>query len=165
MNPQKTLTRERDNARDEVESGIKTILLHIQNDASLDAQIDTALSLGRACGAHLTCLHVTPIEAYVAFDSFGGVFVMNDVIKALDDEEVQLRLKVEEKLRSEDVLWDYLQVTGNVPTQIIRHAALTDLTIISREPHRADIVGSTIGLLGDLLHRSRTPLFSDPGMC
>ena len=142
-----------------VVSGVKTILLHVQNDASLDERIETALSLGRACGAHLSCIHVTPIEAYVAFDGFGGVFVMNDVIKALDDEEVQLRLKVEEKLRSEDVPWDYLQVTGNVPAQIIRHAALADLTVVGREPHRSDLADPAIRLLGDLLHRCRTPLF------
>jgi nucleotide-binding universal stress UspA family protein len=138
--------------------GVKTILLHIQNDKLLDQRIQTALSLARACSAHLTCLHVTPIEAYVAFDGFGGVFVMNDVIKALDDEELQLRKRVEEDLRSEDASWDYLQVTGNVPTQIIRHAALADLIVVGREQHRCDFDVPAIGLLADLLHRSRTPL-------
>lgn len=140
-------------------AGVKTILLHIQHDDKLDQRLETALSLARACDAHLSCLHVTPIEAYVAFDSFGGIFVMNDVIKALDDEELKLRLRVEEKLRAEGAAWDYFQVTGNVPTQIIRHAALTDMLIVGREPHRSDFVGPAIGLLGDLLHRSRTPLF------
>ena len=57
-------------------STVKTILLHIIDDEFHDHQIDTALSLARAHSAHLSCLHVTPIEAYVAFDSFGGVFVM-----------------------------------------------------------------------------------------
>ena len=140
-------------------AGVKTILLHIQHDDKLDQRLEAALAVARACDAHLSCLHVTPIEAYVAFDSFGGVFVMNDVIKALDDEELKLRVRVEEKLRAEGAAWDYFQVTGNVPTQIIRHAALTDLLVVGREPHRSDFVGPTIGLLGDLLHRSRTPLF------
>ena len=140
-------------------AGVKTILLHVQNDKLLDQRIETALSLARACSAHLSCLHVTPIEAYVAFDSFGGVFVMNDVIKALDDEELRLRGKVEAELASEDASWDYLQVTGNVPVQIIRHAALTDLIVVGREPHESDFEGPNIRLLGELLHRSRTPLF------
>jgi nucleotide-binding universal stress UspA family protein len=140
-------------------AGVKTILLHVQNDKSLETRLETALSLARACDAHLSCLHVTPIEAYVAFDSFGGVFVMNDVIKTLDEEEQALRTKVEEELRKEDVSWDYEQVTGNVCAQLVGHAALADLVVTGREPHRADFPGPAIGIMGDLLYRARTPLF------
>lgn len=140
-------------------STMKTVLLHVQNDSSLDLRLDSALSVARACQAHLSCLHITPIEAYVAFDSFGGVFVMNDVIKALDEDEAKLRSRLEERLRRDDVSWDYQQVTGNVISQIVSHSALADLVVTGREPHRSDFVGPTIGMLGDLLHRSRTPLF------
>lgn len=140
-------------------STMKTILLHVQNDASLDSRLEAALGLARACSAHLHCLHVTPIEAYAAFDAFGGVFVMNDVIKALDDEGTTLRARIERDLRGEDVRWDYDQVTGNVTSQIIRHAALTDLVVTGRAARRKDFGDAGIGLLGDLLHRSRTPLF------
>jgi len=51
-------------------AGIKTILLHIQNDSNLEARLQLALSLARAAGAHLRCLHVVPIEAYVTTGSF-----------------------------------------------------------------------------------------------
>ena len=70
-------------SRANVDTGIKTILFHVQNDKALDRTLETALSLARACEAHLSCLHITPIQAYVAFDSFGGVFVMSDVFKAM----------------------------------------------------------------------------------
>lgn len=139
--------------------GVKSILLHVQNDQSIKERLETALSLARACGAHLSCLHVTPIEAYMAFDGFGGVFIMNDVIKALDEEEQALRATVERELGNEDVSWDYQQVTGHVAGQIVSHAALADLVVTGREPHRADFAGPAIGTVGDLLYRSRTPLF------
>lgn len=139
--------------------GVKTILLHVQNDKCLDRTIETALSLARACGAHLSCLHVTPIQAYVAYDSFGGVFVMNDVIKAIDESDAELGVRLRAELSKEDVSWDYTQVTGDVPSQIIGRAALADLIVTARQPKRTDFQGSTIGLIGDLLHRSRTPLF------
>ncbi len=145
--------------RQRADAGVKTILLHVQNDKSLDTRLETALSLARACEAHLSCLHVTPIEAYVAFDSFGGVFVMNDVIKALDEEEQALQAKIEKELRNEDVSWDYQQITGNVPAQLISHAALADLVVTGREPHRADFAGPALRIMGELLHRARTPLF------
>lgn len=145
-------------ARQAAGPGVKTILLHIQNDKSHDERLATALSLARACEAHLTCLHVTPIEAYVAFDNFGGVFVMNDVIKKLDEEEEALRSRVEDDLRNEDVSWDYIHVTANVAAKITSYAALADVVVTGRHPHTADFSGPTVGLLGDLLQRSRTPL-------
>jgi nucleotide-binding universal stress UspA family protein len=140
-------------------SGVKSILLHVQNDTSLDLRMDTALSLARACDAHLSCLHVTPIEAYVAFDGFGGIFVMTDVIKTIEEEEVRLRKSVEADLANEDVSWDYTEITGNLPSQILRHSALADLVVTGRRPHNADFAGPTLGLLGDLLHRCKTPIF------
>lgn len=140
-------------------AGVKTLLLHVQSDASLEHRLEAALSLARACGAHLTCLHVTPIQAYVAFDSMGGVFVMNDVIRTIEQEEAELRRKIESDLAGEDVSWDYTQVTGDISWQIVKHAALADLIVTGREPHRQDFAGPTLPLLGDLLHRTRTPLF------
>jgi nucleotide-binding universal stress UspA family protein len=62
-------------------------------------------------------------------------------------------------LSKEDVSWDYAQTAGDVPHQLISRAALADLIVTSRQPKRTDFQGSTIGMLGDLLHRSRTPLF------
>jgi nucleotide-binding universal stress UspA family protein len=144
---------------DAVDSGPKTILVHVQNDETIDARLESALSLARAYSAHLECLHVTPIQAYVAYDGFGGVFVMDRVMDALDEQEKALRTKIEAKLGKEDVSWDYLAVTGDISNQLVSHAALADLVVTGREPHRSDYVGSTVGLLGDLISRSRTPLF------
>lgn len=139
-------------------AGPKTILLHLQSDDSVGSRLQTALSVARASGAHVECLHVTPIEAYVAFDGLGGVFVMNSVIKALDQQEADLKARVENDLRGEDVSWDYVQVTGNVQTQLISRAALSDLVVVGRLPHKSDFVGSALGLLGDLVQGARTPL-------
>lgn len=140
-------------------SSIKTILLHILDDEFHDQRIETGLSLARACSAHLSCLHVTPIEAYVAFDKFGGILVMDDVMTAIDERDVELRGKLEDRLAREDVSWDYEQITGGVASTLLRRASLADLVISAREPPHHDYLAPTIGFLGDLLSRSRTPLF------
>lgn len=142
-----------------VDASPKTILVHVQNDKTVDNRLESALSLARSFSAHVECLHVTPIQAYVAFDSFGGVFVMNKVIDALEEQEKALQARIEAKLGNEDVSWDYVQVSGDVANQLVSHAALADLLVAGREPHRSNYVGSTIGLLGDLIHMSRTPIF------
>ena len=141
------------------ESTIKNILLHIQDGESAGAILENALSFARGCSAHLSCLHVTPSEAYVAFDAFGGVFVMNEVIKALEEEESQLREKVEKELDNEDVSWDYEQITGSVPSVVAGRAALADFIVTGRAS-RSGKAGSSerTGVIGDLLHWARTPL-------
>jgi nucleotide-binding universal stress UspA family protein len=159
MNEQVTLERPEAAATQAVQSTLKSVLLHVQDDGSLGDRLEFALSLARTTGAHLSCLHVTPMQAYVAFDSFGGVFVMKDVIEALDKQETELRARVEKDLAVEDVSWDYEQVTGDVVGQIIGKAALADIVVFGREPHRHDFAGPALGLIGDLLHRSQTPLF------
>jgi nucleotide-binding universal stress UspA family protein len=139
--------------------GIRTILLHILDDEFHDQRIENGLALARACSAHLSCVHVTPVEAYVASETFGGIFVMNDVMRKLDERDYELRKKVEQRLAKEDVSWDYEQVTGNVASTIIGRAALADLLVTAREPHRADFVGPTVGFIGEVLQHTRTPLF------
>lgn len=137
----------------------KTILVHVQNDETLNSRLESALSLARCYDAHLECLHITPGQAYVAYDSFGGVFVMAEVIKALEEQGTMLRAKVEAKLDKDDVSWDYTQVTGEIATALISRASLADLIVTGREPQQIEFAGSAIGLLGDLIFRSRTPIF------
>ena len=54
-------------------------------------RLEAALSLAWASSAHLSCVHATPIQAYVTSDSLGGIFVMNDVIRVLEEEDARLR--------------------------------------------------------------------------
>jgi hypothetical protein len=69
---------------------MKSILLHVQDDDSLDNRLQTALALARGTEGHVRCLHVTPVEAYVAMDTFGGVFVMQDVLKNIKEHDRRL---------------------------------------------------------------------------
>ena len=137
---------------------LKSVLLHVQNDKNLEARLQLALSLARATAAHLTCLHVTPIEAYVTMDSFGGLLVMDKLIEQIDDEEAKLRSALESRLGAEDVTWDYEQVTGNTVGQLIRRAALSDLVVTGREAHIGRAQGLEISILGDVLASVRTPM-------
>jgi nucleotide-binding universal stress UspA family protein len=146
-------------ARSSVASSIKTILLHVLDDEFHDQRIECALSLARACSSHLSCLHITPIEAYVAFDKFGGIFVMNDVMNKIDQRDTELKSKIEKRLAREDVSWDYHQATASVAATLLGRAALADLVISAREPPHHDYLAPTIGFLGELIDRSRTPLF------
>ena len=161
IRPQETVS----SATTGTNSIVKTILVHIQDSESATQRIETALTIARATSAHVTCLQVTAVEAYVAFDGFGGLFVMGDVMKAIDDEAARLRAELEKDLRDEEVSWDYVQLTGHVTGELLYYGALADLVVTSREPRSNEIGVPTLSLLGDLLQSSRTPMFlpgSDP---
>jgi nucleotide-binding universal stress UspA family protein len=141
---------------------MKSVLLHIQDDAGLEARLQAALALVRASEGHLSCLHITPAAAYTTFDGFGGPFVMGDIMTALRDQEEKMRAKLEERLSGEDVAWDYDQVTGDLAAQLAFRASINDLLVVSRERDSGSPAYPTVSLFGDILHAARTPILIQP---
>jgi nucleotide-binding universal stress UspA family protein len=138
-------------------SSIKTILFHVHNDDGLERRLQVALSVARACGAHLHLLHVTPIEAYSVIDAY-GTFVSGEIVQALQDDADKVRVQLESHLAKEDVTWDYDEITGELMPHLIQYASLADLIIVGRERPDPEFARPAISFLGDLLHRARTPL-------
>jgi len=139
-------------------AAIKTILFHVHDDDSIMERLQVGLSLARACGAHLHCLHVTPIEAYTIVDSFGATFVNQDIVSAFEEEAAKLRQRIETQLGIEDVSWDYEEITGELMPHLVQSAALADILITGREPHEREFGGPAVTLVGDLLGQIRTPI-------
>jgi nucleotide-binding universal stress UspA family protein len=136
---------------------IKTILFHVHHDDGLEQRLQVALSVARACEAHLHLLHVTAIEAYSVIDAY-GVFVSGEIVAALQTEANELRAKLESHLAKEDVSWTYEEVTGELMPHMIQCASIADLVIVGRERPDPDFARPAISLLGDMLHQVRTPL-------
>lgn len=139
-------------------SDIKSIVLHVQDDGAVDERLAAALSLASATQAHLTCVQVTPVEAYVSMKGFGGVFAIDKAIREVDAREAQLRAHVEGRLQCEDVSWDYEQVTGHPVSLIIHRSALADIVITGRPVHRALGDRSNSAAIGEILSNIGTPL-------
>lgn len=142
------------------ESGgaIKAILFAVHDDDGLDDRFQAALSLARACSAHLQLLHVIPVQAYSSVDSYGGSFVSGEIIEALEQEADAIRLRLEQHLRKEDVSWNYELTTSVLLAEMIRKSALADLVVMGREPHWREFSRTGPGLLGALICSTRTPL-------
>jgi nucleotide-binding universal stress UspA family protein len=138
--------------------GIKTILFHVTPDDFVMDRLQVTLALARACSAHVQCLHVTPMEAYTIVDVFGGTFVNHEIVSVLEKEAAKLRDRIESKLATEDVNWDYVAVTGETASALAQRGALADLIVTGRESRERDFAGAAIALFGDLLAKSRTPL-------
>jgi nucleotide-binding universal stress UspA family protein len=139
-------------------SGIKTILFHVHDDDSVIDRLQMVLSMARACGAHVHCLHVTPLEAYTVVDVFGGTFVNAEIVSAFEEQAAKLQRRIEAQLAIEDVTWDYEEITGELMPHLVHAAALADIVITGREPREREFGGPAVTLIGDLLSQIRTPI-------
>ena len=137
---------------------IKTILFHVHDDDSVMDRLQLVLTLARTCGAHVHCVHVTPIQAYTVVDSFGATYINQEIIDVFEQQAAKLQRRVEKQLRIEDVSWDYEETTDAVVPKLIQCAAFADLVITGREPKQRDFDGPAVTIMGDLLAEIRTPL-------
>jgi nucleotide-binding universal stress UspA family protein len=133
------------------------MLFHVHDDEELEGRLQPALSLARACSAHLQCLQVIPVEAYATVDAF-GTFVNAETLAMLEEEGSKLRERIEARLAKEDVSWTYETTREALIPEILKAAALSDLLIIGREPEDRAFGRSGRSLLGEIICNSRTPI-------
>lgn len=140
---------------------MKSVLLHINNDPGQEARLQVALDIVRASGGHLTCLHITPVEAYMTVDGFGAAFAATDMIAALEKEESATRQRVEAELSNEGVSWNLIQETASSASALLGHSCLHDVVILSR-PRTASGQTMALALIGDIVVKASTPVLAVP---
>lgn len=138
-------------------STIKSILFHVHDDDELEARLQVALSLARACSAHLHCLQVIPVGAFTTVDAF-GTFISAQAVAMLEEQAAKARARVEILLADEGVSWTYNSSSAPLVPEILENAALCDLLIVGRDFQDQEFGRSTRSLLGEIICKSRTPL-------
>lgn len=137
---------------------IKSILFAVHDDDSLETRLQAALSLARACSAHLHLLHIVPFEAYTVADTYGTTFVSGEIFQALEEQAAKLRKKLEEHLNKEDVSWSYGLKTATTLPELLKHSAFADFVFIGRQPSWHEFGRTGPGLLGAFICGTHTPL-------
>ncbi len=138
---------------------MKSIMLHIGDDAGLDARKQAALDIGRTFDGHLTCLQAVNLEIFAPGDFYGSA--MAAALPAIKQRAEELRTKVEKDLSNEGVQWDWLLEDGMPEHRLLAHSALKDLIIVG--PHDIGEKGpGPSHMVGDLVLRSRTPVMVVP---
>jgi len=141
---------------------MKNILLHIHDDDAQSDRMAVALDVARQTGGHLSCVQVTPVEAY-AGDPYGGLFGMAALIDTIHDQEKALRLATEARLVGSGVAWDWRSHDGNVVETLIDQAMLADLVVLS-QPAVAQRRGARqpLAIVGDVVMYTRCPVLMVP---
>lgn len=131
---------------------MRSILVNADRNPGMDARLETALSIARATGGHVTVLVDTPVARYIAMDPMGGSYVASEALKqAMSDDDTNAA-ELEARLRREDVPFDVIRSEAEPVDALGRAARLADVVILSRSG----------GLAGDVAMLSRTPVLALP---
>jgi len=140
---------------------MKSILVHVRDDAGLEARLQAALDIARAFRGHLTCHSNIPFNGYTAISPFGSSYALTGLYEVMQELETKLQHRVEAQLANEDVSWSYVTATGFDDAELVSQSALNDLIVMSHsgDPKEAN---SVLSLVGRVLTSSHAPLLLVP---
>lgn len=137
---------------------MRSILLHIHDDDSLESRLQVALDLAREFDGHVTCLQAVPHEVVVPGDYYGAI--VDDMMPVLKEQADALRAKLEARLAAEDVRWDWVEEIGLVDSRLMQYAALSDVVVLGGA---AEGLGDgAVRLAGELVIHARVPIMIVP---
>ncbi len=129
---------------------MKTILLHVFEDAGFESRLQVALDIARSHEGHLTCVQPTTQFAPMSFGPMGGDFVTGINFEDLDAAERTHRENTEKRLKEEDVSWDWQMGLGDPATLLTEHSRLADLTVLSQSYGKRNAGDEPLPIAGDV---------------
>lgn len=140
---------------------MKAILLYANDDAALESRLQAAIELTRAFEGHLTCLHVTPYDAFIVGDPFGGFYASPRVVEQLGKDEEAHRARVEARLEQAGISWEWLNYNGQAASVLVAYSRLADLVIVSMSV-ASDGLDGPLSLAADVALHARSSIFAVP---
>lgn len=140
---------------------MKTILVHIEGDDGQDSRLNAAFDLARASGGHLVCLSVMPYAAYALGDPVMTAFPITTLIDAVEMRRKDERIAIEARLQREGVSWEWLAADGDACDQLVEHARLADVVVMSAGPFAVQ-EALYLGRTGDVAIRAPAPVLAVP---
>jgi nucleotide-binding universal stress UspA family protein len=152
--------RNRVGADDFAETAMKNILVLIHDDPGQEARLQLALDVTRMFNGHLMCLDVAIPSIALGDDAFGGgvgaILLAEEVTN-----EAANRTRLEQRLKTEGVSWEWADVTGRVAPSLRAASQFADLIVVNRRLD--DFPSSDMrAVAGEVIARSGKPVFAVP---
>ncbi len=149
---------------------MRDILVLMHDDAGQQARFQAALDVTRALDGHLTCLDVAlqpepePLAADCGNDSgHGSATTMLVEGRHVDaDNSAHSSGHFQARLCREDMLWDWIDAIDDFAPCLRTASDLSDLIVVNRKLH-GEWAPDMLGVAGDTVVRSGTPLLAVPG--
>jgi nucleotide-binding universal stress UspA family protein len=140
---------------------VKTIMLHIHDDAEQDNRLQIALDLARLDHGHIACVQVAAVEPYVV-DPYSGLFGLAAIIDTIHDQDKRVRQAIETRLRREDVEWDWRCFDGSTVETLIAQSRLADMVVISQPAIGRHAPEHPLPIVGDVVLHTSAPVLVAP---
>lgn len=141
---------------------MKTIMLHIHDDAEQEARLQVALDLARLNHGHISCVQVAAVESLT--DPYGELLGLAAIIDTIHDQDRAARHALEARLRREGVVWDWRCFDGGVVETLIAQSRLADVVVVS-QPVGLRGAAAPLAIVGDLVLHSSAPVLVVPAGC
>lgn len=138
---------------------MKSILLHIHDDRGQDQRLAAALDLARLHGSHIACAQVLrpPMR-----DPLGGLYASPPLREAHRARLEEQRTRIELRLKSEEVSWDWELMEGHATDILISRGRLADLLVLSRDDRRSGESPEPLPIAADVVMHVRAPALVVP---
>lgn len=144
---------------------MKNVLLLVHDDIGQESRLQAALDLARAVNGHLTCLDVLYIPPAVGgAGMYDNSYMIGTLVEREAERENENKRKLETRLAAEDVPWNWIDASGDIPSYLKEAAELADVIVVNRQiggfwfpdaPNDA----------ADLIVRSGKPILAVPAEC
>lgn len=143
---------------------MKSVLLYANDDSGMPSRLEAGLDVARAFDSHITFLQVTPYNAFIMGDPFGGAYALPEVMAEIRAAETTHRSRIESDLSNEGATWDWLNYDGQPAQVVLDRSRLADLVVLSMQPRdgRGD---GPLSLTGDVAIHARAPVLAVPHEC
>ena len=144
---------------------MKNILLLVHDDIGQESRFQVALDLCRAVNGHLSCLDVLYIPPAIGgAGMYDNSYMIGTLVEREAERETANKHKLETRLAAEDIQWDRMDASSDLPPYLKGAAELADVIVVNRQigdfwfpdaPNDA----------ADLIVRSGKPVFAVPADC
>ncbi|HJQ16146.1 MAG TPA: universal stress protein [Allosphingosinicella sp.] len=139
---------------------MKSILLYANEDMGTGGRLDAALSLASLFDCRINCLQITPYDAFIMADPFGGIYALPTTVEQIGVVEDAHRARVEAELRRHQARWEWINFEGNPGHVLFEHSRLADIIVVSL-PH-GNGKDHALSLAADLAIHARGPVLAVP---
>ena len=120
---------------------MRSIVCPVDNSPTLDDRVETALSLARAVGGHVTFQIATPFAQLALWEPFGGAALSADAINNVRIGDEQLASDLDARLAPQDVAFDVVVVDEGRIEGIASASRFTDIVVTSLEDPTLEEIG------------------------
>lgn len=140
---------------------MKSILLHVDGDACMEARLQVAMDIARASDGHITFLQSVSYEIFAPGDFYGSA--MAAAMPLIKQAAEKLRADIEADLANEDVSWEWRFIYGTAEQRLLEQSALHDLIIVGPHDVGEDNSRGPSAMAGELAVKAPAPVLVVPG--